>query len=446
MRRMTAWLIITCILVSLSCTSVDELKLGRMRQLNFIESKCPLSQPDAIRLQSDNFALVFRMNENPGSFEGKICISRSKNQGKSWTEPDTIIQTTMDCRMPRITQLKDGLILVHTTLYRYQKGEPAGCFIVRSFDRGLTFTVPQLIPLFGFDGMAASGPVIELSDGYLLLPVYAYKAGQGSSILVLVSQDRGENWDRFHVITEENSTKVNFRNPVIVQTTNKDILCMMEAGREDGYLYYSVSKDTGESWQPIQRSSIYGWNYDLTLNSEGTLFCIYNDTSPEGISCSRSYDCGISWEQEASVTDRLVDAMHPSLFPIRKDRMAVCATEYEDDLWFIKASIFPVSSPSKPRGLSASFQGKKGVHLRWNRVDGASYYLLYRGTTPEFVPEYGKSGNMIATPQLPKFYDVQVDSGSTYYYRVSAVSGRGKLIESTGNQGEISEMLTVEVK
>ena len=445
MRMMIAWWL-TCILISLSCTSVDKLELGKIRRLNFIESKCPLSQPDAIRLQSDDLMLVFRMNESPSSSDGKICVSRSKNQGGSWSEPDTIIQATMDCRMPKITQLKDGLILVITTLYRHQQGEPAGCFVVRSFDRGLTFSVPRLVPLFGYDGMAASGPIIELSDGYLLLPVYVYKTGQNSSVLVLVSTDRGENWETSHVIVGTNDKGLHFRNPVLVQSSDGNIFCMMEAGREDGFLYYSVSRDNGKSWSPVQGSSIYGWNYDLSLNAEGTLICIYNDMSPEGISCSRSYDCGATWEQEISITDRLVGTMHPSLFQIRKNRMAVCTVENEKDLWTIRASVFLMGCPSKPRGFSASIQGKKTVHLRWNRVEGASYYLLYRGTTPEFVPKYGRSGNMIATPRFPKFYDTQVDSGSTYYYRVSAVCGRGKLIENTGNQGEISDLLTVTVQ
>jgi hypothetical protein len=445
MRILTAWFI-TCILVSLSCTSIDELELGKVHHMNLIESKRPISEPDAIRLQSDDLIMVFRMNENSGSLDGKILVSRSKNQGKSWSEPDTIIQSTMDCRMPRITQLKDGLILVLTTLYRHQKGEPAGCFIVQSFDRGLSFTVPRLVPLLGLDGIAASGSIIELSDGYLLMPVYGYKIGQGSSVMVLVSKDRGENWDASHVIIKENNQDSHFRNPVIVQTKNGEILCMMETGREDGFLYYSVSKDNGESWSPVQRSSIYGWNYDLAINSEGMLICIYCDTSPEGISCSRSYDCGASWEQETSITDRLVDTMRPSLFQIRKDRIAVCTAEYKDDAWSIRATVFPMSNPSKPRGFSASTQGKRGVHLRWNWVNGASYYLLYRGTAPDFIPEYGRSGNRIATPHFPKFYDTEVDSGSTYYYRVSAVCGRGKLIENTGNQSEISDLLTVLVQ
>ena len=242
MRILIAWLI-TCIFLSLSCTRIDKLELGKVRQINFIESKSPISQPDAIRLQSDDLMVVFRMNENPLSLDGKILVSKSKNQGRSWSEPGTIIQTTMDCRRPKITQLKDGLILVLTTLYRHQKGEPAGCFIVRSFDRGLTFTVPRFIPLLGFDGMAASGSIVELSDGYILLPVNVYKNGQGSSVLVLVSQDRGENWDTSHVIVEDNNQGSHFRNPVLVQSNSGDILCMMETGYEDGFLYYSVSKN-----------------------------------------------------------------------------------------------------------------------------------------------------------------------------------------------------------
>jgi hypothetical protein len=338
------------------------------------------------------------------------------------------------------------MILIVTTLFRHQKEEPAGCFIIRSFDRGLTFSVPKSMPLFGYDWIAASGSIVELSNGNLMLSVSASKAGQSTSVLALVSEDRGENWNTYHVITENHDQDVHFRNPVLAQTSDQNILCMMEVNQEEGILTVSHSSDGGQNWSPIQRSGIYGWNHDLVLSAEGTLLCTYVDESPEGISCSRSYDHGVSWEQEMRLADCLLDKTNPSIFLIRKDRAAVCYTEYRDNEWVIQASVFSVHTPSKPRGLSASLRGKKEIRIRWNQVKGAAYYIVYRSTESDFVPKYGKSGNVVAMVISPKFVDVKVDSGATYYYCISAVSGRGKLIPNTGNEGETSELLAVKVK
>jgi hypothetical protein len=440
--------VVFCILLmGVFCTRIDTLREDEVRKDTFLKVGYPVSQPDVVTLQSGNLVMVVRGSEVHTSSNGKVLLSLSKNHGRTWSDPDTIIQTTLDCQRPKITQLKDGLIFVTTTIYRPQKKEPAGCFFVRSFDRGLTFSVPRLIPLFGNDWIKASGGIVELSNGYLLLPVSAFKTGKNVSNLILVSEDRGENWSTYHVIAKSQQD-VWYQNPVLVQTADQTILCLMENEQEKGILFVSHSDDGGKSWSPVQRSGLFGWNHDLILSPEGTLLCTYVDESPQGISCSRSYDHGISWEQEVHVAERLRDIVDPSIFFIRKDRAAVCYTEYKENKWTVKASVFLVQSPSKPHGLSASLHGAKTIHIRWNQVQGASYYLVYRSTDPDFIPQYGssESNNVIAMPIVPKYVDSQVHPGVTYYYRISAVNGHGKLMPHTGNEGEISDLLTVQVK
>lgn len=446
MRIQISW--ICCVLfMGVFCTRIDTLRENEVRKDTLIKVEHPISQPDVVSLQSGSLMMVFRGSEIHSPLYGKILHSLSKNHGKTWSDPDTIIQTTLDCQKPKAIQLKDGLILVTTTLYRPQKKEAVGCFLVRSFDRGLTFSVPRLIPLFGYEWMAASGGIVELTNGYLMLPVSAFKSDQNLSVLALVSEDRGESWNTYYTIAE-GQQDVRYQNPVLVQTADQTLLCLMQDKQDKGVLFVSHSSDGGKSWSPVQRSGLFGWNHDLILSPEGTLLCTYVDESPEGISCSRSYDRGISWEKELHLADGSLNTVYLSIFFMRKDRAAVCYTEYNEKKWSVKASVFSVHSPSKPRGLSASLHGAKQVHIRWNQVVGASYYLVYRSTDPDFIPQYGssESDNVIAMPVIPKFVDSQVHPDVTYYYRISAVSGHGKLIPHTGNEGEISDLLTVQVK
>ncbi len=68
-----------------------------------------------------------------------------------------------------------------------------------------------------------------------------------------------------------------------------------------------------------------------------------------------------------------------------------------------------------PTGLTAS-SGTYGnrIHLRWNPVDEATYYNLYRSTTAR-----GPYVNF-ATWSGTSWDDSQVDVGKTYYYKISA--------------------------
>ena len=83
-------------LIGFSCTRIDALHEGEVRKVTFLKSKQPISQPDVIRLQSGDLMMVFRGSQSKSSSQGKILLSRSKNQGKTWSAQDTIIQTTLE--------------------------------------------------------------------------------------------------------------------------------------------------------------------------------------------------------------------------------------------------------------------------------------------------------------------------------------------------------------
>ena len=82
----------------------------------------------------------------------------------------------------------------------------------------------------------------------------------------------------------------------------------------------------------------------------------------------------------------------------------------------------PVNSPgsivpAKPYKIANVVSG---VHVYWKVVDGAAKYGLWRSET-------GKDGTYkwVANPTVPHFTDTKVESGKTYYYKVTAVSADG---------------------
>ena len=80
---------------------------------------------------------------------------------------------------------------------------------------------------------------------------------------------------------------------------------------------------------------------------------------------------------------------------------------------FVQAAQVSVEVPDKPYKI---VNVVKGVHVYWNDVDGVEKYGLWRSET-------GKNGTYkwIANPKDNHFTDIGVESGVTYYYKVSSM-------------------------
>jgi hypothetical protein len=75
--------------------------------------------------------------------------------------------------------------------------------------------------------------------------------------------------------------------------------------------------------------------------------------------------------------------------------------------------------PPAPTGLTAT-PGKKKVSLAWNAVSGATSYRVKRSTTN------GGPYSLVAAPTGTSYTNTGLQSGTTYYYVVSAVNAAGE--------------------
>ena len=446
------------VLVLGGCTKIDELRYGETRSDVIHSSDGMVSSPSAIRLKSGELFLVFRATSETNALDGNILLISSENGRKNWSPPDTIVDTSWDCRDPSITQLQDGLIIVSFFQSRYDMDtedvRSVGCFTVRSFDNGKTFTSPRMIPIDGFNGTASSDAIVELDDGILILPVYGAKEGEASSVFAVMSENGGETWEDVYIIADASEEGIGYEKPAILRLPEGKILCMMEIHGQTGSLYQTVSEDGGRTWSAPVRSGIVGQNPDLLLTPEGTVLCVYQDLWPAGVSFMRSYDWGRTWEQESSLFGTEEGEASPCLVHLGDGLLAAyysCPVKKDmasDELVQLGVTFFPFMRPETPKGFTASYGDSKGVRLRWNSVKQAHYYIVYRDTAADFEPQsgYPSAGNGIATMASSGFFDTAVDTGKTYYYRVSAVAGFGELMPGTGSESRPTEVLGVEIQ
>ncbi len=175
---------------------------------------------------------------------GRTHIMYSDDNGKTWSDPQLLVDTELDDRHPTIIELDDGTWLC--TFFTFQLPHIAKAKYMLSYDEGKTWTKPKdLLDMVGLDGTGgfANGPAIQLSDGTVLIATnYRPSEEQDknvSDILVLRSEDRGKTFNVAAVLKKGYPQY----EPTMAELPNGQLLLMT---RLKGDIYWS--NDKGKTW------------------------------------------------------------------------------------------------------------------------------------------------------------------------------------------------------
>lgn len=204
--------------------------------------------PDVCRLRDGRLMAVFYAGYGHVSLPndklplgGRISYCTSSDEGTTWTEAKTLYDGPDDDRDPSIVQLQDGRLICN--YFSLRKSETAGkrwtglgTWMVTSDNLGKTWSEPQQIA----NDYYCSSPVRELSDGRLILGLYAVKNGTAVGA-VAFSDDGAKTW----------GTPIDIDNGGVRLDAETDVIEL-----KDGTLYaaqrpqmaFSISKDHGKTW------------------------------------------------------------------------------------------------------------------------------------------------------------------------------------------------------
>jgi photosystem II stability/assembly factor-like uncharacterized protein len=242
---------------------------------------------------------------------GRAMLVHSTDQGKTWSKPETLIDTPSDDRHPAFVELNDGTILCSFFTYDGEpkngdlsKGPVARVWFIRSFDHGLTWEKKprRLQTPFLYD--ETDGPLVRLKDGSVLVAVNGRaKSGQPDQAGFFRTSDRGETWKLLSTV------KANHDLWEIAVTELHDGKLVMIA-RPEGDIAWS--SDQGSTWTSPQTFGMRMFAPSLYVLRDNTLVCLHGSYAPghSGLRVIFSTDGGLSWIAPARDHGFLVDTSY----------------------------------------------------------------------------------------------------------------------------------------
>ena len=235
---------------------------------------------------------------------GRAMLTRSTDGGRTWSKPETLIDTPADDRHPSFLELPDGTILC--TLFTYpgqgdMKADPSLAHhtrVVRSTDGGHTWQLTPPLPS-PFVADESDGPMVILDDGSVLLTLDGQpQDGTPNQSALLRSQDGGQSWELLSTIaTDHDLYETN-----AVQLPDGRLVLM---ARPEGDITWS--DDGGRTWTKPVTFGMRLFAPSLHVLSDGTLLCLHGSYGAGGLRAIFSTDGGHTWVAPAPDYGFLID-------------------------------------------------------------------------------------------------------------------------------------------
>jgi len=302
--------------------------------------------PVAISLVSGEILAVVRGGGAHLGRAGRLDLVMSDDGGRTWSKPWTVVDGPEDDRNPALGQLADGTILLaYAVLSGYEadgqrlpedvsKWVFDGVYVIRSKDKGKTWTKPELSPeihAFYAGGGAVSpyGKIIQLEDGTVIMAVYFdFFDDRGNQSYVFRSKDGGKTWGEPSLVAEH------FNETAVLALPDGSLLAAMRS-EKGGHLAVSRSEDDGKHWSPpFQITQDMEHPADLIQLKNGQTLLSYGErNAPMGVRAIFSRDGGKTWEWDKKI---IISASAPNTdcgYPssVEVDRGQIVTLYYQVD-------------------------------------------------------------------------------------------------------------------
>jgi hypothetical protein len=274
-----------------------------------------------------NLRVVYRVDTSHVGTKGSIYTKTSSDNGTTWSSASLIASDgTYDLRDPSVSLVNNNRLIVSYFLYGIGVGQVLnGVYIKYSDDNGVTWSAAVQVANGFTQSVACSAPVLKLSNGNLLLPMYGKNTGDTlHSSAVSISTDNGLTWSHLSYISV--GTNGDSYEPNIIDLGGGKLYCLT---RTDNALYDMLgfySYDNAITWT-MKRLEFAGSGAPRMLfTSNKMLFVFYRQTiNPVGNIVYRvSNNQANSWGSENVLEASAYMMEYASAVEISPNSIGIC--------------------------------------------------------------------------------------------------------------------------
>lgn len=254
---------------------------------------CRLKPGELLAVFYAGWGHVSRPEKTPShATGGAVALSRSTDEGKTWSCAEIVLDTPMDDRDPAVWQCDDGTVVISAVGVDWPRFQPpyenwCHTYLVRSADGGKTWTRPEELRITDKGNYTAWTEPRRLANGDWLWPVYL---NQNTSLTtaMLRSTDGGRTWGKPRAVDE---TAHSTDEPDVCQFPDGTLFCAMRPGPEP-HMWQSRSRDNGATWTRPALLPFYGHCANLLYTRSGITLLGHRDP---GMCIHYSLDQAKTW-------------------------------------------------------------------------------------------------------------------------------------------------------
>lgn len=242
-------------------------------------------QPSILRAADSSLLLVFERLD--GSFSGDLYLTRSLDDGESWSTPVAIVATATNERHPALLQLGDGS---YALFFLKGSGAASSFRLHRATSAdGIGFTEQGQLQLGWVTGGEVNPHLIRHPDGTLTL---TYHRLSGSSY-VAQSSDNGLSWDQLKTAIAAGNSQL---PRIAFRPSDGRYLLTYQVGSSPLSMYAKTSTDVRDWSAAAIDFAVSGDNHDslpvlmpdgafvvFFVHANGAQYDIYSRRSTDGV-------------------------------------------------------------------------------------------------------------------------------------------------------------------
>ncbi|MDF2440576.1 MAG: sialidase [Abditibacteriota bacterium] len=272
---------------------------------------------DACRLKNGDIVAVFYAGYGHVSYpnaqypkSGWLCLVRSQDEGRTWSEPQVIYDDEEDNRDPHIAQLNDGTLICSFFSLRFpdpksKSFKGSNPQVIRSTDNGKSWSQKATAIETTTPDWYCSAPVREMPDGTCLLPIY-HQENTSQGMLawggVVRSRVRGLTWEKEVAVGAESKLILPAETDVVLLQDGSLLAALRGHEGKRTQMHSALSRDLGQTWSPVQGMGFLGHSPHFLRLSSGELLLTYrgfaDDANAKGhyTALRVSRDDGKTWQ------------------------------------------------------------------------------------------------------------------------------------------------------